>query len=96
MSPNLINWEEPQNCPKCGSSWGLSFKPKDIKAIFCSNARCSFAWVAEKKTLFDAVVLWNKICDSHDKRDRPDTPLLVRIYSPVAGLFKKDLTKIVK
>jgi anaerobic selenocysteine-containing dehydrogenase len=93
MSPNLVDWKEPSNCPKCGCGWGILIKPDDTKVIFCSNARCTFAWKSEKKTLLDAVILWNKICENHDDRDRPKTPLLVRIYDKIKN---KDLTTIIK
>ena len=81
MPTNLIEWEEPSNCPKCGCGWGILIKPGDIKEIFCSNARCQFAWKSDGKTLLQAVKTWNKICEDHGGRDRPNTPLIVQIYN---------------
>jgi hypothetical protein len=82
------DWKEPSNCPKCGCGWTLLIKPGDIKVVFCSNPKCSFAWKAENKTLWGAVQCWNKICESYAGADRPKTPVLIEIYkSGISKLF---------
>ena len=79
MTDQSLHWKEPQTCPKCGSNWRIRITENGIVVIFCSSHDCSFAWKAQAKTLYDAVKIWNKICDGHGGRDRPDTPLLVEI-----------------
>jgi hypothetical protein len=69
-----VDWKEPSNCPKCGCGWGILIKPDDVKVIFCSNARCTFAWGSKADTLLEAVVKWNVICEEKHLKDRPDTP----------------------
>lgn len=69
-----IEWKEPQDCPRCGSGWGILIKPDKVKVIFCSNARCSFAWVSKADSLLGAVTEWNRICEEKHTKDRPDTP----------------------
>jgi hypothetical protein len=86
--PTKIEWQEPANCPRCGSGWAILIKPKDIKEIFCSNARCQFAWKAQGKTLLEAVRTWNRICEDHEGKDRPNTPLLVKVYPGVSSIYK--------
>ena len=78
---NLVDWQEPVNCPKCGCGWALRINEKGLILIFCSNPNCTFAWQSKAKTLLDAVKLWNRLCEDHEGKDRPNTPLLVQIYN---------------
>ena len=79
--PNSQNlpWKEPSDCPRCGCGWGIRITNKSIIVIYCSNHNCTYAWQSQAKTLYDAVKIWNKICENAGSKDRPNTPLLVEI-----------------
>ena len=81
MLTNNVPWSEPDNCPRCGCGWNIKITDKSVIVIFCSNPNCAWAWQAQSKTLYDAVKIWNKICKGHSGKDRPNTPLLVEVYS---------------